>query len=871
MKRILPLLLVPLALLLLAGCRSGGDEPVERTATEADLALWDEAITDFVVSDFIRVPEGENGLSNYAYHAIGWGPSLVGNFQNDYDQTTRRAGEDFSADLVWNTQYSMMSGNGFCTMAYVDGMFYDIDLGETKIKCAVAPAEISEALAKRDTIDATSTFFPHDEEGKLDAPLFSLSDGVAAHDLFLSMTAVHDKKTGVTTVTGRGLDPDHAAASTPWMVQFLRLNYFIGPAEGTISALMVGEPRALAELLHEDILSVSIGVDAEGRVVSFVWTIRELAVEGEEGGLSGESIDLSMSAIRSYETPTIKAPEDSEAYEEQPWREYFHMETPEMLEMVPGPDGIITLSDDSDMRAKQFGYLYEYDADIRFRARGYIEGFDPDDRYANAALRCADGGYEIMHMELSDDVLASLGGTPPPSWVLVEVIFHRFNPTEFTVSNEALELRILPDTEPDNTDPTAAQYWDVVLPTLDLTALIDMKDMPVGTVSYKLTADGLMSGHQPSTHFDWAREQTYYRNNGEWRMDHVVREDQTVRLQTAYVNGVFYRHDPRHISYRLPMTDADWSAFYAEAEDPAAALNGQVLGVMPPISAIGGCIMPLPEGLAAHRLFRECRAVVDDATGGVTLTARGLEPRYAEVSTPWLCTFLREFGFDQDRDGSLAYMIKGEPRLLAGELDEETFSLEIKLDSEGQVVEMTLQIDDLFITDGLYADENEGVNLTLSITCDRSAPTIRVPEASNQYMESHWREVFGMETLAYLGLIPDEQGVIHFSNDGYLRERQDYHIRTNYDPYWGKDIRFSITDPGVALSKGTAEGNCVVYSLDRDSEVCVKMTDLQLLELRKHPLGEGEEVKLLCHLDLDTWDGIVPYLSVDEMEIVPVA
>ncbi len=772
MKRIISILLLLLIMIVSAGCRqpsagssdtTGGgpsdtasadgtsNETADRTetdetgnssipVTEEHVALWDKVVPTINVYDFMQADRGETGTSSYDLKVYG-SMSLLGTarmLDHAFVQTTAREGENFSALLDYHMFDAVYSAKSTMSCTYANGMYYS----ENMMRCAISPDELAEALAQHDTIDAMDMLMIA-KDGSLDAPLIALRDDLSAHDLFTAMSVkVED---GMTVITGRGLTPAYADLSTNWMKRFL-IQYGYSEAEtGAVAALLAGDAGLLAEAWGEGSLSISIGVDAEGRLVYFRWRLAPFTPAEKN-----EFLDLDLTVTRDYETPAITPPADAEAYTETPWRQYFRMETPEMLEMLPDADGIITLSEDDELLSRQTWYMGSYPKGTKFRMRGVLIPDEYPSEMGNAWISPIDGEYSFS-LYFNDDQMASLGGKLPDPWVYVEVVFHEDYVFTYGVANFVDDIRILEVSSASPKDPEAAAVLDRVLPTLDLYALIAMKDIPVGTVSYEWKMKGQYRTTSDFVYeFDFIRTQEIRRNENDFNMKTRFTDyadpDSFDNVKAYYADGIFYL-DQDGFKTKATMIPADWAEVLA-AKD---SLNGidPYRSFLPDDEALYTAFVTVPEGVSAHQLFLSVTSETDGGTGITTVTAKGLNPMYATLSTGWMHDFLYAFGYDAPNDGAIAEVLDGSPRDMAKFFGEDVFSLKLGVDQDGNLVSVEWVIDGLAPEGGFFTEKEE-LNLSFRVTCDRSEPIVAPPSGSHTYAERHWREIFHMETAEFL-------------------------------------------------------------------------------------------------------------------------
>ncbi len=717
-------------------------------ATAAELTLWDTTLPALRVYDFKELARGENGQTHFLLAAKGFAYLDVfgdsRSFDYEIDRTFKRNGENFSATMDYRTYDAVYAWEDTLHYTYVDGVFYDRDYSRDRNQCPITPDELEVALEQRHTLDATGGLIPDDPA--LDAPFVTLPDGVAAHELFRSLTAKCDGNT--TVVTGRGLNPAYAEHAMAWMKPFLTLYAFSAPEGGSIAGLLANDLPSLAEQLTEDILTVSLGFDPDGKLVSFEWRIVEFTPREAEFG--NECVDIRFSVTRMEDAPTITPPENAAEYKMSTWREYFHMETAEMLGMIPDKDGIIPLSEDSILRRKQESYSTDlFPKGTRFRATGILELLDLP--LVEVELLTYDREQSICII-VPDDVLAAMEGIIPGPWESVEVVFYMANVSEYVIAYHAESIRVISKDESAPEDETAAAVLDSILPGLNLYELIGMTTTPTGTVSYEMDLIGLArNGRQDGAYiYDYLNRQSVSRNQNDFVLntDFIGRSgtygDMAGTVENTYVNGTLFSYQDDRSGLKSAMTLDDWALVLAE-EDALQFINSY-RSFLPHDRKLDTPIFQAHPDVRAYRLFRTATAETDRETGITTVTVRGLAPRYATLSTEWLRQFLLSMSYDRPDSGAIAALLDQKPYDIAEALTEDVFSLQFGVDSDGNLVALTWTLNLSMGNESGETSDYEEIDLTFRLTRDFTSPVIKPPAHTSSYYDIHWRELFAMET-----------------------------------------------------------------------------------------------------------------------------
>lgn len=272
------------------------------------------------------------------------------------------------------------------SMVYLDGMLYVTGDGG-KYRCPLG--DVEQALIWSELLDGLfpSEEIPETESDLSDALLSevmsSLLSTMDASLVFEKTVAVTDEHTGDITVTLEGLS--QAA------------QYFINELISSMSDMggeeISDEDMSLAlELLSAfdmDTLSLSMTIDEDmllhSVTMSFAMDMADMSdLMGEITQIPGMSADVPVTMVTTVTTTIdrgdqeITAPADADTYEETDWRELFGFYTADMLGLVPDENGVITISEDLDIFARQWDYIEEHPEEFMtfsLSVTGYADDF----------------------------------------------------------------------------------------------------------------------------------------------------------------------------------------------------------------------------------------------------------------------------------------------------------------------------------------------------------------------------------------------------------------------------------------------------------------------------------------------------------------
>ncbi|MBE6559400.1 MAG: hypothetical protein E7661_10410 [Ruminococcaceae bacterium] len=185
-------------------------------------------------------------------------------------------------------------------------------------------------------------------------------------------------------------------------------------------------------------------------------------------------------------------------------------------------------------------------------------------------------------------------------------------------------------------------------------------------------------------------------------------------------------------------------------------------------------------------LFADITVTEDSTTGDITVTLAGLS-QDAQFMINSLLSSISNSGMEGATDEDISMMLD---LLAAFDMDTMAFSLTVDADLLLKEVAMSFGLD-LTSMPEMTGDVPMTMVMTLTTSLDRSEQIITAPEDADTYVEKEWREIFGIYSAEYLGLIPDDNGVITLSEEPELFVLQYQYILNNYTDFEGSV--FSVT------------------------------------------------------------------------------
>ncbi len=289
---------------------------------------------------------------------------------------------------------------------YVDGIVY-VDAMDEKVFMTASPeqaGDITDMLfgSGDDSDDAT---------GGMD---FEMPDGVKSADMFQTIT-LEKKADGSAVVTVKGISPELADELAPSFMSFLLSMNLIGyDMEEYDEDALIKETIAIIKTLGEDKFAFSMTTDTKGALNGISLDITLASSFESDGQKIDTSVGIKGNITYTEGGQTVKVPADVSEYAETNWEDFFGGEgdlgDPESLGLVPGADGKIALSNNSEIRAAQLTYIVTYAEEFEglpFKMDGYIY-FESRDESGMIFLLDDEGNMDFMsYMDafLSDDSL----------------------------------------------------------------------------------------------------------------------------------------------------------------------------------------------------------------------------------------------------------------------------------------------------------------------------------------------------------------------------------------------------------------------------------------------------------------------------------
>ncbi len=248
------------------------------------------------------------------------------------------------------------------SMAYLDGMLY-VTSDSGKYRCPLDEADQSIIWS-----EILGGLFPSENIPEADSDLSDvwlseiMSSLLSAMDVslvFENTVAVEDETTGDITITLEGLTRD---------AQYVINELISSMGNEEIADEDMSLMLELLSAFDMDTLALSMTVDEDMlmRSVSLTFAMNVENMSDLMGGMTqipSLGTDVPVTMVTTMTTTfdrgeqEITAPADADIYEETNWRELFGFYTAEMLGLVPNEKGVITLSEDPDVFARQYEYI----------------------------------------------------------------------------------------------------------------------------------------------------------------------------------------------------------------------------------------------------------------------------------------------------------------------------------------------------------------------------------------------------------------------------------------------------------------------------------------------------------------------------------
>ncbi len=266
-----------------------------------------------------------------------------------------------------------------------------------------------------------------------------------------------------------------------------------------------------------------------------------------------------------------------------------------------------------------------------------------------------------------------------------------------------------------------------------------------------------------------------------------------------YVDGTMYL-SAQEGQYRCPLTDVELALIWSELLGDLFPIDGETShdesGMLP--DEMSGLL----SSIQISALFAESEIITDEASGDTTVTLKGISPQ-VQFLLKLLSSSMEMPEIEGVSDMDLSLILD---TLSTFDMDALTFSLTVDKDLYIKASTVVIGLDMLNAPE-LVGDIPMTVTVTLHTVLDRAPQTVSAPEDADAYTETDWRSLFGIYTAEYLGLVPDENGVITLSDTPDALALQYQYISKNQTDF--EDVTFALTARASdfeALEDGTARG-----------------------------------------------------------------
>ncbi len=317
-----------------------------------------------------------------------------------YQLTTITAGKDQS-------QSGNLAGEVF-ELCYKDGILYITSEGET-VKCAVTPEEYAIIASIMQGGDGeVDDDEPADED-------FFLPEGIKVKDAFLSISAEATAESRI-LITVKGLNPTYASEMVDTFMPLLLSMEMIGvTTEEYDEEALIKETVEILKTLDENNFILTFTVDTLDGLVALGMDITIKTSTTVEGMAMDMKVGIKGTMTYTKGGQIVALPAGASGAPEVNWKELFGMESAEELGLIPDENGIVTLSDDIDLRTRQYYYIITNSAnltEVKFAVTGYAEFAPADEEYAASLmiylLYEGEPEYESMIVgTVTDDTLAA--------------------------------------------------------------------------------------------------------------------------------------------------------------------------------------------------------------------------------------------------------------------------------------------------------------------------------------------------------------------------------------------------------------------------------------------------------------------------------
>lgn len=268
----------------------------------------------------------------------------------------------------------------------------------------------------------------------------------------------------------------------------------------------------------------------------------------------------------------------------------------------------------------------------------------------------------------------------------------------------------------------------------------------------------------------------------------------------VYLDGMLYvaKEDGK---YRCPLDEAEQAIIWSELLGglfPSEEIPEETPDVDSELSnaIISEILSSLLDSMDASVVFENTSLTVDEATGDITITLKGLTQEAQALFDEMLSAMGSTEGPDiSDQDLSLVLDL-----FSAFDMDSLAVSMTVDQDMLLNSVSLTFAMDlenmsgfmdDMAAIPGVSGDVPVTMVTTLTTAIDRGQQEITAPEDADTYEETDWRELFGLYTAEMLGLIPDENQMITLSENPVWFARQCAYIEEH--PQEFLEVSLSVT------------------------------------------------------------------------------
>ena len=250
----------------------------------------------------------------------------------------------------------------------------------------------------------------------------------------------------------------------------------------------------------------------------------------------------------------------------------------------------------------------------------------------------------------------------------------------------------------------------------------------------------------------------------------------------VYTDGMMYVSSADG-NFRCPMTDEELSLVWSELLGDDFSADGETENGM---SGMLGSMSDLLSLMPLSALFAESEIITDEASGDTTVTLKGISPE-AQMIIKLLTSSMEIPDMQGVSDMDLSLILD---TLSTFDMDAFGISLTVDKNLYIKASTVTMALDMLSVPE-LLGDIPLTATITMNTTLDREPQTVTAPEDADSYEETDWRTLFGIYTAEYLGLIPDENGVITLSEDADTFALQYEYISQNPTDF--ADTTLSLT------------------------------------------------------------------------------